>query len=340
MSKSSEKPALYTLTNSSGTEVKITNFGAIVTSIRVPDREGNLGEVVLGSDEPEEYQRTPNPYFGAVVGRFANRIANGRFTLNGREYHISANDRGNHLHGGGVGFDKVLWTAMPISNGIVLCYLSRDGEEGYPGNLAVAVAYMLNEANKLVINYWATTDQPTVVNLSQHTYFNLVDGGASDILGHELFIDADQFVAIDDTGIPTGELVAVQGTPFNFTVPMPIGARIDQEDPQLRNGFGYDHTWILNHRGSRPIATLFDSVSGRFLEVVTTEPGLQFYSGNFLDGSITGRNGCAYHYRSGLCLETQHFPDSPNQPTFPSTVLRPGEIYEQQTSYRFSVVRF
>jgi aldose 1-epimerase len=340
MNKFSKKPTLYTLTNSSGTEVKVTNFGAIVTSIRVVDREGNLGEVVLGFDEPEEYQQTPNPYFGAVVGRFANRIANGRFPLDGREYRVSTNDRENHLHGGDVGFDKVFWTAMPISNGIMLCYLSKDGEEGYPGNLAVAVAYTLNEANKLVIHYWAITDQPTVVNLSQHTYFNLVDGGASDILSHELFIDADQFVAIDDTGIPTGELVAVQGTPFDFTVPMPIGARINQEDPQLRNGFGYDHNWILNRRGSRPIATLFDSVSGRFLEVVTTEPGLQFYSGNFLDGSITGRNGCAYHSRSGLCLETQHFPDSPNQPTFPSTVLRPGEIYEQQTSYRFSVVRF
>ena len=241
------------------------------------------------------------------------------------------------MHGGDVGFDKVFWTAKSISDGVALHYLSKDGEGGFPGNLVVAVAYTLNEANELVINYWATTDQPTVVNLSQHTYFNLADGGAGDILGHELFIDADQFVAIDDTGIPTGELVTVQGTPFDFTVPTAIGARIGQEDPQLRNGFGYDHNWVLNRRGSQPIATLFDSVSGRFLEVVTTEPGLQFYSGNFLDGSTAGRNGCTYQYRSGLCLETQHFPDSPNQPTFPSTVLRPGETYEQRTIYRFSI---
>jgi aldose 1-epimerase len=335
MNESTNPPVLHTLTNSSGTEIKITNFGAIITSIRTADRRGKLDQVVLGFDDPAEYIRTPNPYFGAIVGRYANRIANGRFTLDGRQYQVGANDRGNHLHGGNIGFDKVFWTAEPIPDGVELRYLSADGEEGYPGNLAVAVTYKLTEQNELVVRYLATTDQPTIVNLSQHSYFNLADGGASDILGHEIFIDADRFTAIDDVGIPTGELISVQGTPFDFRRASPIGARINSVDGQLKNGLGYDHNWVLNKAGSQPVVTVYEPISGRFLEVETTEPGIQFYSGNFLDGSISGRT--PYQFRTGICLEAQHFPDSPNHAAFPSAVLRPGETYNQQTLYRFSV---
>jgi aldose 1-epimerase len=336
MKEPSLLPALYILTNSSGIEVKITNFGGIITSIRVPDRHDNLGQVVLGFDDLDDYRRTRNPYFGAIVGRFANRIAAGRFALGGRQHQVETNDRGNHLHGGDAGFDKVFWIAEPISNGVEMRYLSPDGEEGYPGNLAVAVSYTLTEANELVVKYRATTDQPTVVNLSQHSYFNLADGGKSDILRHELFIDADRYTAIDGSGIPTGELISVEGTPFDFRIPRSIGTRIDEADQQLKNGFGYDHNWLLNGRESQPIVTVYEPVSGRFLEVETTEPGMQFYSGNFLDGTVSGRD--RYRYRTGFCLEAQHFPDSPNHPSFPTTVLRPGETYSQRTVYRFSVI--
>jgi aldose 1-epimerase len=336
MNEPSLLPSLYVLTNRSRTEVKITNFGGIITSIRVPDRFGNLGQVVLGFDDPGEYRRTQNPYFGAVVGRFANRIAEGRFTLDGLQHQVVMNDRGNHLHGGDAGFDKVVWFAEPISDGVEMRYLSPDGEEGYPGNLAAAVTYTLTEANELIVKYRATTDQATVINLSQHSYFNLADGGRSDILRHELFIDADRYTAIDASGIPTGELISVEGTPFDFRKPRSIGSKIDDTDRQLKNGLGYDHNWVLNPRGPQPIVTVYEPLSGRCLEVETTEPGMQFYSGNFLDGTVSGRE--TYQYRAGLCLEAQHFPDSPNHPSFPTTVLRPGETYSQRTVYRFSVI--
>jgi aldose 1-epimerase len=336
MNESTLLPALFTLTNSSGSEVKITNFGAIITSIRVRDRHGNLGQVVLGFDDPDDYRRTPNPYFGAIVGRFANRIGAGRFTLDGREHQVGTNDRGNHLHGGETGFNRVFWTAEPISSGVELRYLSPDGEEGYPGNLAVAVTYLLTEASELIVKYRATTDQPTVINLSQHSYFNLEDGGQSDILQHELFIDADRFTAIGLSGIPTGELPLVEGTPFDFRVPRPIGLRLNELHDQLKNGLGYDHNWVLNTERSQPIVTVYEPVTGRFLAVETSEPGMQFYSGNFLDGTVGGRE--TYRYRTGFCLEAQHFPDSPNHLSFPNTVLRPGETYNQRTAYRFSVI--
>jgi aldose 1-epimerase len=333
---------LYTLTNANGVEIKLSNYGGIVVSLMVPDRNGAFEDVVLGFDTLEDYVEK-SPYFGCIAGRYANRIAKGRFTLDGVEYTLAQNDGENHLHGGIKGFDKVVWGAEEVKGddavGLELTYLSKDGEEGYPGNLSVKVVYSLTDDDELRIEYFATTDGATVVNLTNHSYFDLAGGVSGDILDHELTIHADRFTPIDETLIPTGELRSVQGTPMDFSQAVAIGARIEQDDEQLIFGNGYDHNWVLDKpAGSLALAArVHEPTTGRVLEVYTTEPGIQFYAGNFLDGSITGKEGRVYERRSGFCLETQHFPDSPNQPGFPSTVLRPGEEYAQTTAYRFSV---
>ncbi len=333
---------LFTLTNRNGAMAQITNYGAIVVSLSMPDRNGNMGDVVLGYDNLADYIKD-KAYFGAIVGRYGNRIAQGKFKLNGVEYTLATNDGENHLHGGVKGFNKVVWNAEEVKNdssvGVKLTYLSKDGEEGYPGNLYVTVIYTLTNENALRIDYTATTDKPTVVNLTHHSYFNLAGAGVGDILDDVLMINADKFTPVVKGLIPTGELRDVAGTPIDFRTPTVIGARIDQADNQLALGPGYDHNWVLNDwDGSLRLAvTLFDPKSERFMEVFTTEPGMQFYSGNFLDGSITGKAGKIYKFRSALCLEADHFPDSPNQPNFPSVVLRPGETYTQTTIYKFSV---
>ena len=334
---------LYTLTNANGVEAQITNFGGVIVSLLVPDRNDSLADVVLGFDSLQPYFED-SPYFGALIGRYGNRIAKGKFTLDGQEYTLAQNNMGNHLHGGLRGFDKVLWQAEPQSGdssnvGLKLRYKSPDGEEGYPGTLDVTVIYTLTNDNELRIDYQATTDAPTVVNLTNHSYFNLTGEGGSSILNHEVMINADRFVPVDSTLIPTGELAEVAGTPMDFRQPTAIGARIDAEHPQLDYGIGYDHCWVLNKEGDALTlaATVHEPKSGRFLEVRTTEPAVQFYSGNFLDGTLTGKGGAVYEQRTGFCLETEHFPDSPNQPNFPSTELRPGETYRTSTVYKFSV---
>jgi aldose 1-epimerase len=329
---------LYTLTNDRGLEVKITNYGGIIVSLQTPDQAGKPGNVTLGFDSLAGYLRK-SPYFGCIVGRFANRIAGGRFTLAGVEYTLAQNDGPNSLHGGLKGFDKVVWEAEVFERetgvGLTLKYLSPDGEEGYPGNLSTTVVYTLTNGNELKIDYAATSDRPTVINLTNHTYFNLA--GRGDILGHNLMLTAEKFTPIDETLIPTGELRSVAGTPLDFTQATPIGARIEQADEQLRLAGGYDHNFVLDNLAGELVlaARIEEPTSGRVLEVYTTEPGIQFYSGNFLDGTITGKGGTVYHQRSGFCLETQHYPDSPNQPNFPSTVLRPGEEYRQTTIFKF-----
>jgi aldose 1-epimerase len=333
----------FTLRNAHGVEVRAITYGAIIVSLRVPDRAGHLGDVVLGHDDLTGYLAKP-AYFGAVVGRYGNRIAKGRFTLDGKTYSLATNNGPNHLHGGVKGFDKVVWKAdAPPAAGdasVTLRYTSRDGEEGYPGTLTARVTYRLSDRDELTFEYAATTDKPTPVNLTQHSYFNLA-GAGSDILGHVLTIDADRFTPVDPTLIPTGELAPVSGTPFDFRKPTAIGARIGEDDEQLRRGGGYDHNWVLNRAGEglRHVGRLADPSSGRTMDIQTTEPGVQFYSGNFLDGTITGKGGTVYKHRSGLCLETQHFPDSPNQPSFPSTILRPGEEYRSKTVLTFGVTR-
>jgi aldose 1-epimerase len=332
---------LYTLINANGCEAKITNYGGIVVSLRVPDREGNLSDVVLGFDSFEPYLGN-HPHFGALIGRYGNRIGKAEFVLDGEEYALAANNEENHLHGGLEGYDKVVWEAEVVEDddgpALELEYLSPDMEEGYPGNLSVEVLYRLTEDNGLRIDYRATTDKKTVVNLTHHSYFNLENGGASDILGHEVMIAADRFTPVDEGLIPTGELRSVEGTPLDFRQPVAIGARIDQDDEQMKFGGGYDHNWVLNNQdGTLALAArVHEPTTGRVMEVYTTEPGLQFYSGNFLDGSQLGKGGAAYEHRSGFCLETQHYPDSPNKPEFPSTVLEPGEVYTQTTIYKFS----
>jgi aldose 1-epimerase len=334
---------LYTLTNKNGVEVAITNYGGIVVSIKVPDRDGKFADVALGFDTLDGYLKE-NPYFGAIVGRYGNRIAKGRFTLDGVEYKLAQNNGENHLHGGLKGFNKVVWSAKDVSTrdaqGIELAYLSKDGEEGYPGNLSVTVTYSLNDNNELNIDYSATTDKDTVLNLTNHSYFNLAGEGQGNILDHVVMIDADRFTPVDAGLIPTGELRSVEGTPFDFRKPTAIGARINQDDEQLKFGRGYDHNFVLNHpAGSLALAArVTDPKSGRVLEVLTTQPGLQFYTGNFLDGTIRGKGGKVYGHRYGFCMETQHFPDSPNKPEFPSTELKPGERYHTTTIFRFSTV--
>jgi len=332
---------LYTLSNSQGMEVAITNYGGIVVSLTAPDRHGAFADIVLGYETLDEYL-AGSPYFGAIVGRYGNRIARGKFTLDGKEFTLARNDGENHLHGGLRGFDKVVWKARGILGdkgpGLVLEYLSRDGEEGYPGNLAVTVTYILTDENELRIHYRATTDKPTPVNLTNHSYFNLAGQGRGDILGHALRIDADRFTPVDARLIPTGELRSVGNTPLDFRQATPIGARVDADDEQLRFGGGYDHNWVLNKPAGElgPAARVEEPKSGRVMEVLTTEPGLQFYCGNFLDGSNVGKGGKAYEHRYGFCLETQHFPDSPNKAHFPSCILRPGAEYSSTTIYRFS----
>lgn len=334
--------ALYTLRNKQGMEIRVSNYGGIITHWMAPDRSGKLADIVLGYDSIGGYLKE-TPYFGAIVGRYGNRIAKGKFSLEGKTYKLAINNIGNHLHGGLKGFDKVVWQVEPLDSAqtLRLTYRSRDGEEGYPGNLDVTVLYKLTDDNTLHISYEARTDQPTVVNLTQHTYFNLTGGVKSDILAHEVMLNADRFVPVDKTLIPTGELRPVKGTVFDFTQPTAVGQRIDDpKDEQIKFGGGYDHCWVLNKTaaaGLQSAATVYEPTSGRTLEVLTTEPAVQFYAGNFLDGKITGKNGVVYQKRYGLCLETEHYPDSPNQPAFPTTVLRPGEVYKTETVYRLGV---
>ncbi|MBN1491687.1 MAG: galactose mutarotase [Phycisphaerae bacterium] len=337
-----ETAQLFTLTNANGMQAEITNYGGIVVRLTAPDREGKFADVVLGYETLAEYIKA-SPYFGALVGRYGNRIAKGKFTLDGVEYTLATNNQENHLHGGKVGFDKALWAAEPVKTGeavgLKLSYLSKDGEEGYPGNLQCTVHYWLTNDNELKIEYLAETDKPTVVNLTHHSYFNLAGQGCGDILSHELMINADRFTPVDAGLIPTGELQPVAGTPMDFRTPMAIGARVNQDDVQLQRGGGYDHNYVLNKDkpGAMTLAArVCEPTSGRVMEVHTTEPGLQFYCGNFLDGSNVGKGGKVYSHRYGFCLESHHFPDSPNKPDFPSVVLRPGEKYQTKTIYRFS----
>jgi aldose 1-epimerase len=333
---------MFALTNANGLELRAMTYGGIITSLKVPDRDGAMGDIVLGFGRLDEYVKE-SPYFGAIVGRYGNRIARGQFTLDGRSYTLAKNNGPNHLHGGRNGFDKAVWQAAPSANGAAVTFsrTSPDGEEGYPGNLQVRVSYTLTDSNELIVDYHATTDKATPINLTQHTYFNLTGDVAGDILGHELTIRADRFTLVDATLIPTGELAPVQGTPFDFRKPTAIGARINQPNEQLVNGKGYDHNWVLNRngRGLEPAVRVVEPKSGRTLDIATTEPGLQFYSGNVLDGTIRGKGGRAYAHRTGFCLETQHFPDSPNHPAFPSTILRPGQEYSTKTVFTFGVAK-
>ena len=335
---------MVTLKNKNGIELQAISYGGIITSLKVPDRSGKFADVVLGFDTLENYWADPPPpYFGAIIGRYGNRIAKGKFTLGGKTYTLATNNGPNHLHGGNKGFDKQVWTIAtkesPDGSSAIFTRTSPDGEEGYPGNLQVRGTYTLTDKNELIFEYHATTDKPTPVNLTQHTYWNLAGEGSGDILGHVLTINADRFTPVDDTLIPTGVLASVAGTPFDFRQPTAIGARIDQNDDQLKKGPGYDHNWVLNRKGAglELAARLTDPKSGRSMEIATTEPGLQFYSGNFLDGTFKGKSGHPYVRRSALCLETQHFPDSPNQPNFPSTILQPGKSYDSKTVITFGV---
>jgi aldose 1-epimerase len=356
---------LYKLRNSQGLEVHVTNFGAIISSLIVPDRQGKLGDIALGYNDVSSYlNAVDKPYFGAIVGRYGNRIAGGRFSIDGQAYQLATNNGPNALHGGVIGFDKVVWTAETYTEngerGVVLTYLAKDGEEGYPGNLQVNVTYRLTDANELIVDYLATTDQATPVNLTQHTYFNLKGEGEGDILDHHLMINAANYTPVDETLIPTGELAPVAGTPFDFTELKPMGRDIGADHEQLRFGGGFDHNWVLQSQPAsekllrgraasqlsggaasaknrlRLAAKVYEPTTGRELTVETSEPGIQFYCGNFLDGRLRGKSGKPYVHRGGFCLETQHYPDSPNQPNFPSTILRPGEVYRSQTVFTFS----
>ncbi len=333
---------LYTLSNSNDMTVKITNYGGIVNSILVPDKNGKIGDVVLGFDSLSSYE-TKSPYFGALIGRYGNRIAKGKFTLDGNDYQLPTNDGPNSLHGGTKGFDKRVWEPKeimgPDSVGLELTYLSKDGEEGYPGNLKVRVEYSLNNNNELRIDYHAVTDKKTIVNLTHHSYFNLKDDGKSDIYSHLLKINADYYTPIDSTLIPTGEIVPVENTPFDFRNFTPIGKRIHEDNQQLKFAGGYDHNFVLRGKNGemKMAAEVKEDSTGRTLEVWTDQPGLQFYSGNFLNGTLIGKYGIKYVHRSAFCLESQHFPDSPNEPKFPSTVLNPGDTYHTTTIYKFGV---
>ena len=326
----------YTLTNAAGMTVKIINYGGTITNISVPDSAGNFGDVVLGFDSLAGYLKKENPYFGCITGRYANRIGAGKFSIDGKPYQLPINNNGNTLHGGVSGFNRKFWAAqiMPGDSSIKFTYESKDGEEGFPGNCKVEVVYSLSQNNELKIEYKATSDKPTAVNITNHSYFNLSAGKDSTILGHEIFINADKYVAVNNQLIPTGELPDVKGTSMDFTVPTKRGTDIEKV------AGGYDHTYVLNKRntGEPELAVaVLDPASRRYMEVFTTEPGIQFYSGNFLDGSLTGKNGVKYVKHGGLALEAQHFPDSPNQPSFPNTILRPGETFSQTTVYKFSV---
>lgn len=329
---------LYTLKNAKGAEAAISTYGGVVVSLKVPDRSGVLADVVLGYDDFDGYVQNP-AHFGAIVGRYGNRIAHAKFTLDGVAYTLAKNDGENSLHGGTRGFDKMLWKAKPGSGAsLELTYLSKDGEEGYPGNLSTTVVYTLTDDNELKIDYTATTDKDTVLNLTNHSYFNLAGEGQGDILAHQLTINAGRFTPVDKTLIPTGELRSVEGTPLDFRQPHAIGERINSTDEQIVLGRGYDHNFVLNRTGDGLVtaAKVTEPKSGRVLEVLTTEPGMQFYTGNFLDGTIHGKGGHVYGRRTAFCMETQHYPDSPNHPDFPTTELKPGAVYRTTTVYRFS----
>ncbi len=335
--KNGQEIFIFTVSNQNHITVKIMTYGGIITSIMAPDKQGKLADVTLGFNNLENYLKK-HPYFGAIIGRYGNRIAEGEFALNGAEYTLAKNDGKNHIHGGKFGFDKVVWEAQEIKGpkevGVKLTYLSKDGEEGYPGNLTTTVHYLLNDQNEIIIRYEAVTDKPTVVNLTNHTYFNLAGEGSGDVLGHEITINADSYTLVAKGLIPTGELKSVTGSPFDFTTPKTIGARIKEVKG------GYDHNYVLNQKSPGTLthaAKVYEPVSGRVLEVRTTEPGIQFYTGNFLNGKLKGKSGRKYRKHGAFCLETQHFPDSPHQPGFPSTVLNPGETYRQETIYKFSV---
>lgn len=335
-----EKVAQYTLTNENGMEVKIITYGGRITSLKAPNKDDEFENVVLGFDSLEQYIKD-NPFFGALIGRFGNRIANGKFTLDGEEYTLAQNDGQNHLHGGEKGFDKVVWTVDDASaSSLSLSYISEDMEEGYPGTLETTVVYTLTEDNALEVDYNATTDKKTVLNLTQHAYFNLSGDFSETILDHKIEINADEFLPVNETLIPTGELKEVAGTPFDFREAKTVEQHIEEKNQQLERGKGYDHCWVLNEQdsGMRFAASAYHEESGRMLEVHTNEPGIQFYSGNFLDGTLPQADGEGnYGHRSGFCLETQHYPDSPNQEGFPSVVLEPGETYSSKTSFKFSV---
>ena len=330
----------FTLTNARGMEVKAITLGGIITSLKVPDKAGQPADVVLGYDTLGGYL-DKSPFFGTIVGRYGNRIGKGTFTIDGRKYSLPLNNGPNHLHGGPKGFDKANWKAEPFERGdglgIVFTHTSPDGDMGYPGTLQAKVTYTLTNDNSLRVDYEATTDKPTHVNLTQHTYFNLAGAGNGDVLGHELQMSADRYTPVDKGLIPTGELASVEGTPFDFRTATPIGARIDADHPQIAIGGGYDHNMVFTRSGTglERVARVYEPTSGRTMDVSTTQPGTQFYTGNFLDGTITGKGGKVYAKRSGFCLETQHFPDSPNKPQFPSTLLKPGDTYRQSTVFTF-----
>ena len=335
---------LFTLKNAAGTTVKITNYGAIITHIITADKQGNFADIALGHNSLDDYlTAVDKPYFGAIAGRYANRIKDGKFSIDGQEYHLAINNGDNHLHGGLIGFDKVVWDAkeVPVSNGqaLELTYVSPDGDENYPGTLTTKVTYTLSEDNEILIDYLATTDKTTHVNLTNHTYFNLKGEGNGNILDHQVYINAPHYTPTDSGAIPTGEIASVSGTPFDFTTTKTVGPDINAENEQLTFAGGFDHNWVLNKEQSYSLAaTVYEPISGRFMEVFTDEPGIQFYCGNFLDGRLKSKSGKSnYENRGGFCLETQHFPDTPNQENFPSTLLKPGEEYKTRTVYRFSV---
>lgn len=331
---------LYTLTNANGMEVRVTNYGGIITTLKTPDRDGKLGDITLGYDSLDGYLKS-SPYYGAIVGRYANRIGNAQFKLDSHTYKLPANDGPNTLHGGLIGFDKAVWQAEPFEKpgevGVVFTHTSRDGDQGFPGTLATRVTYTLTDHNELAFDFHATTDKPTVVNLTQHAYFNLAGEGSGDVLGHELTINADRYTPVDAKLIPLGELASVAGTPFDFRSKTAIGTHIDAAHPQLELGKGYDHNYVLNRTAAGLVlaARVEEPKTGRVMEVRTTEPGMQFYTGNHLDGAVPAKSGHRYDSRGAFCLETQHFPDSPNKPDFPTTTLRPGEEYRSRTVYTF-----
>lgn len=335
------KVTLFTLSNSKGASVTISNYGGIVTSLKMPDREGKFSDIVLGFRTLPEYE-TKSPYFGCLVGRYGNRIASGKFTLDGKTYQLALNNNGQSLHGGLKGFDKVVWEATPLLTkqgpSLKLTYISKDGEEGYPGTLTVTVIYTLTEKNELKLVYRATTDKKTIVNLTHHSYFNLAGQGRGDILNHIVTLKSDRFTPVDKKLITTGKIASVKGTPFDFRQPTTIGARINEKDEQLKFGKGYDHNWVAAKLPGKlgVVARVEDPKSGRVMEVLSTEPGLQFYTGNFLDGTLTGKGGKNYNFRTGFCIEPQHYPDSPNHKNFPSVVLKPGQTYKNTIIYRFS----
>jgi aldose 1-epimerase len=334
---------LYTLKNNTGAEVKIINYGARVVSLTMPDRDGNFTDIVTGFDSLKDYIKD-NSFFGAIVGRYGNRINKGIFKLDGKEYQLSINDGRNSLHGGKKGFFKAYWNAEPVESkegpSLKLSLVSPDGDEGYPGRVNATVTYTLTNNDELKIDYTGTTDKPTIYNPTHHSYFNLSGNFNNTILDEELSINADSFTPVDSTLIPTGEIRPVENTPMDFRKPTPIGLHINDDNQQLKYGRGYDFNWVLNNYKPgvvRKVASVYDSTSGRFMEVLTDQPGLQFYSGNFLNGTVTGKGGVVYNHRTALCLEAQHYPDSPNEPNFPTTTLSPGQVYKQTTIYKFSI---